>query len=561
MATSKRTKTSNKPSLKSQGARYSTTNRKGETSYFKSSSDAEKGTAASISKVNAQGNAIPLEAMQRTDVPTVPDKPQVADVGVTTLLSDPANGLNVKDNQYVYDPKISEAENAVAQTNQQQGFNLQNVLSFIGKPQDQEPILAKLEKDAKIRQKEEAVNQYTSSLNNIVAKQQQDLLQLRGTGSQQGVTEAVYGGQQATINREAAIQALPVQAALSAAQGNLEMAQKQVDRLFAIKSADIDRQYKYRSDVGNAVLSFANESQNRVLTAKLADIKEKKDTAQANINYLRQLSAEARDNGNGAQLAQLANVDPSSATFEQDVARIAQGIVKPKAPAASPWELKEVNGKSAWVNKDTQEVKPIGSNPLGAKSELAVVDENINRLNSLLSNTAGIKGSSGNYQPDLIGNFFTGSLNGVTPEDGLIANLVKYTPVIGNLVGANVATNKKNDFLTGVSYIVNNQTFDKLTQLKEGGATFGALSDSERVAIGRAASDLAASVKTDESGNVIGFRGSEKQLTQNLIKVMEGFKAQRDQINIENGVPEQDIQEGYSYWSTLPNYSVNSYSR
>jgi len=59
---------------------------------------------------------------------------------------------------------------------------------------------------------------------------------------------------------------------------------------------------------------------------------------------------------------------------------------------------------------------------------------------------------------------------------------------------------RRNDFLTGVGYIINNQTFDKLKDLKSGGATFGALSDSERVAIGRAASDLSASVTVDQSG-------------------------------------------------------------
>jgi hypothetical protein len=364
MATSK---TKTKSSTTPKKVNYTFDSKKESASQYNARIAQERGDSAkelsSMQKATTKAYkdaAIPMEALQKTDVPTIPEKPQVTDPGTTNLFADMGMadmGYSVKDNQYVYDPKKSESENAVAETNQQQGFNMQSVLNFIGKPQDQEPILAKLEKDAKIRQKEQEVQNYTSQLNQITAQSQAQQLALEGQG--RGQTESFVGGEQARINREAAIAALPVQAQLSAAQGNLEMAQKQVDRLFAIKSADIDRQYKYRSDVGNAVLQFANESQNRILTAKLADIKEKKDTAQANINYLRQLSAEARDNGNGAQLAQLANIDPASATFEQDVARIAQGIKK-LVSADSGWSLQTVNGESAWVNKNTREIQPIG---------------------------------------------------------------------------------------------------------------------------------------------------------------------------------------------------------
>lgn len=325
--------TSTSAKLKASGAKYSTTNSSGKQSFYSSSNEGSKAIGTSS---RSSSSVIPMDAMQKTDVPNIPPKPQVNDVGTTPLSIDPAlsqMGYSVQDNQYVYDPKKTEGENAVAQASNQNMSTLQSVLSFIGKPEDKSQEFARLEKKAGISDLQRQVGDYTSSLNNIVAKQQQDLLQLRGTGSEQGVTEAVYGGQQATINREAAIRALPVQAALSAAQGNLEMAQQRVNQLFSIKSADMDAQYKYKQDVGNAVLQIANEEQKNILNLKLSEIKDKNDLAKDNLNYLRDLTNTAIQNGRTGAIAQIAAIDPKSPTFNQDVARIAGGLSKPTGGA------------------------------------------------------------------------------------------------------------------------------------------------------------------------------------------------------------------------------------
>jgi hypothetical protein len=417
-------------------------------------------------------------------------------------------------------------------------------------------------KDVTNAQKE--VNNYTSQLNQITASSQAQQLALEGQG--RGQTESFVGGEQARINREAAIAALPVQAQLAAAQGNLDFAQKQLNTVFTLRQQDAQNKFKFETDRLNTIVSFLDKAETRQYNERMKTADREYQKTQDNINYLRQLSAQARENGNTSVIGQLGALDPASATFEQDVARISQGIRKPVTRSFGETKNFGTADKPDWRERNLttgawEPVQGVGStgNKNNVNSQLSAVDENINRMKSLLSNTAGIKGSSGNYQPDFFGNAFTGSFNGVTPEDGLITNLFKYTPIIGNVISANVATNKKNDFLTGVSYVVNNQTFDKLKELKQGGATFGALSDSERVAIGRAASDLASSVITDQSGNVTGFRGSERNLVSNLTKVLEGYKAARDQINIENGLEVDDIQSGYSYWSSLPSYSVTNY--
>ena len=82
----------------------------------------------------------------------------------------------------------------------------------------------------------------TAELNAIVAKQNQDLLQLRQTGSQEGVTEAVYGGQQNAINYNAAIRALPLQASIASLQGDLALAQDYLTELKTQKTEQIKKQ-------------------------------------------------------------------------------------------------------------------------------------------------------------------------------------------------------------------------------------------------------------------------------------------------------------------------------
>lgn len=347
--------TSTSAKLKASGAKYSTTNSSGKQSFYSSSNEGSKAIGTSS---RSSSSVIPMDAMQNTPVANIPPKPQVNDVGTTPLSIDPAlsqMGYTVQDNQYVYDPKKTEGENAVAQASNQNMSTLQSVLSFIGKPEDKSQEFARLEKKAGISDLQRQVGDYTSSLNNIVAKQQQDLLQLRGTGSEQGVTEAVYGGQQATINREAAIRALPVQAALSAAQGNLEMAQQRVNQLFSIKSADMDAQYKYKQDVGNAVLQIANEEQKNILNLKLSEIKDKNDLAKDNLNYLRDLTNTAIQNGRTGAIAQIAAIDPKSPTFNQDVARIAGSVVKPVSPGDGAPKVVSINGVDSIWNPSTQQ--------------------------------------------------------------------------------------------------------------------------------------------------------------------------------------------------------------
>jgi hypothetical protein len=243
-------------------------------------------------------------------------------------LADPSKGLTFQNNQFVYDPNKSEAENAVAESNATTGSQLSQLLAYLKPEEGQfERAYSDMRAQSGVDQYQRDVNTYSSQLNAIQANAEAESLGLEGQG--RGVTESIIGGQQAQIRREAAIQALPVQAQLAAAQGNLQMAQQNLDTLFAIKSKDIETERNYRSTVVNSLMSWATTSQQNLLNAKLGDIQARSAEATANLGYIRDLQSQALEYGQPGLITQLANLDPKSKTFNQDVARIQSRLSKP----------------------------------------------------------------------------------------------------------------------------------------------------------------------------------------------------------------------------------------
>ena len=114
-----------------------------------------------------------------------------------------------------------------------------------------------------VDQAQQAVNTYTGQLNTITANSQ--AAQLAVTGQGRGIPETILGGQQAEIAKEAAINALPIQALLATAQGNLQMAQSNLDTLFSIKSKDAENTYSFNTSMINAVYDFADKQQQNLL--------------------------------------------------------------------------------------------------------------------------------------------------------------------------------------------------------------------------------------------------------------------------------------------------------
>lgn len=148
------------------------------------------------------------------------------------------------------------------------------------------------------------------------------------------------------------------------------------------------------------------------------------------------------------------------------------------------------------------------------------VMQDIERVNSMLSNEAGLGASAGALRSGFFESF------------GRFGGPARIPETI----------NQKNNFLAEAGYIINNLTFEKLQDLKAGGATFGALSDSELRAIGSASNELAGMAIEDEQGNLQGFRGSEQKVKDNLLRIQENYARALDKANVD-ALDDDEFQE------------------
>ena len=258
-------------SLKSNNAGYSTTNRKGVTTYYKSSKDAGGysdvgGTRSSQSKGSpmfSKDNA----GKVITSASIAPASPVVIPTLTATKVGDyTANNAGLVGGEFGVTQQGNNLTVAPETTTQPAATDkwASYINSFNKSQQDsrdlmsEQPSMAdvqrKLEKETGIKRIRQDVNNYTGQLNTITANRDANILKLEGQG--RGITDVIIGGQQAAVNKEAAIQALPVQAQLAAAQGNLELAQDHINTWGTILMTDATNKYNQKKELINNLRDF-----------------------------------------------------------------------------------------------------------------------------------------------------------------------------------------------------------------------------------------------------------------------------------------------------------------
>lgn len=251
----------------------------------------------------------------------LPDAPKMSDTGSSALLNLAGLATASAANAGAEQPKAGTDEFA--------DTNFREYLKTLSAPPSNADIYAKAEKESGIKEKQAAVSQYSSQLNAITTKAQTDKLGLVGQG--RGVTEAIIGGQQAQIDREAAIRALPVAAQLQAAQGDLEMAKSSLETLYSIRSEDARNRYTHQNKIIEAVYDYADKKQQRALDAKKTADDRGFQISMNTLNYAQSLSLKAIDNGQPSLAARISSLDPLSPTYAAQVAEAAKGLtIAPK---------------------------------------------------------------------------------------------------------------------------------------------------------------------------------------------------------------------------------------
>lgn len=136
-------------------------------------------------------------------------------------------------------------------------------------------------------------------------------------------------------------------------------------------------------------------------------------------------------------------------------------------------------------------------------------------ITEILNNPRGIKASTGISQNVLTESILTG---------GVLA------PVAYVQIG-----NQKMNVMGALSSLTNTATFQEMRRLKDAGVTFGALTEGERIAIGKAADDLFSAVKVQEDGTVTGINVSEARFRTLLNNYQEQAKRYQSQLDIISG--------------------------
>lgn len=306
-----------------------------------------------LSKLSAQGSVNPDSVQAGSsslNTPSssfnVPSIPSTTIVNNATLKN--ATDITLPTLKKTDVPTIAPIDQQLTDAKKQSETDFQTYLDSFTAPPSSADSYKKAQNQTGILQKQAAVNDLTGKLNGIVAQGEANKLSLVGQG--RGIPEAIIGGQQAQIGRETAIAALPVQAQLSAAQGDLQSAEQNLNTLFKIYSDDAQNKYDYKKSVNEAVYNFASTRDK----ANIDELQKKQDKelsrTQSNIDAVNDMSLEILKNGN--KLPDFSKVDFSSPNAVANAIKIAGSSL-----ATSSNELTTINGRSALVNKKTGYVK------------------------------------------------------------------------------------------------------------------------------------------------------------------------------------------------------------
>ena len=489
-------------------------------------------------------NVVTPEKLTTVGTPVIPPKPQVSDMGNVTGANNALfTGLEDYGKTYNASTGLFEAvptDEAGFQNNLEQHLN--NLIGLNDSKQTNESIQRGLDKEYGIKQKEQAVSNYTGQLNSIVANRDAQVISLEGTG--RGQTTGFIGGEQGRINREAAISALPVQAQLSAAQGDLQMAQAHVDKLFQIRSQDAQMEFQFKSKIADSLFAYANESQQRAINTKKEADARAYDEKKTNLAYANDWAKTAIEYGQSGLAGRIMGLDQNSPTFSTELAKLQGQVRKPVVDTSGDnvqFISATANQPAGYFNKSTGLFTPLdGTNGQGnqdiAKAQSV---QTVNQIDSVLNNKA-ISSAVGT--------------SGLSRSTGGVGNTILQGLSLFGLPAAisgvkNKLSGQQQDFVGGVKQITGQLTVDKLVQAKSNGATFGALSDGERELLAGSASKIGTWEIKDKNGNVVGYNASESSVKKEL-DTIKNF-AKLDALN--KGVQPEEInvvvQPDGTYWT------------
>ena len=426
---------------------------------------------------------------------------------------------------------------------------LDRLTAALGDQRGQESFALQAEQEFDVFQREAELNDINQRLlqeRRSLQKQVDRIRENEEGGLESGMRNAIAEAERESLSKQADLSIIQL-----SAQGRFDSAKAMADRKAQVLFE------KQQNDINNLKFVYSenkdlfSKSEDRAFNVMLSDrqnkLNQEKD-AEARLSNIK-LQSMRFATLNGAPTSVLQGIQ--EADTPEEVIRVGgrygAGKLTPVGEKKRSTQIIDIDGRKALVDTQSGDIirtfgAEEGPSVIKFEQESQEIQDDIFRVDELLSNTRGLKSATGALQSPLIGGFFGGGLT-TGANDGIFDKALRFTPGIGNINNAIQTKNDTQDFLSGVSFMVNSATFDELMNLKAGGATFGALTEGERIAIGRAANNLSAAVEVDGSGNVTGIRASEEKATQWLNDLRLGFEEKQDLLNSQHGLNSQELAE------------------
>ena len=229
-----------------------------------------------------------------------------------------------------------------------------------------------------LMQTQAQTNQDTGLLNTIQANASAAKLTLVGQGT--GVPNAIIGGQQAEIDREAAIQSLPVAAKIAIDQGNQTLAQQNLTYMTSVVQEQVDNTYAYQTAQYDAISSFVSTAEANTLDALKTQTANAVADQKAAIAQADQWAQLAATNGQSTlasnlmkQEAAIGALNTASPTYTTDlqninntIATLSSGLVSLSAAA----ERASIAASYASTAHDNAETAALGSSAIPTPADI-----------------------------------------------------------------------------------------------------------------------------------------------------------------------------------------------
>lgn len=441
-----------------------------------------------------------------------------------------------------------------------------------GRSQDTAGRFAELQQEGGVPELQQRIagsNERVAQLRGELAKIRP---QIEGEAGQTRVgAEARLGPIERNLTAEIASEAL-VQSALV---GNLNAVQSNIDKILQLEFQDEQAQLQdmqmgiqlVQSEIATLEPKLQEEANQRLAQFQFA-MNERANALQAEQQNKAQVLntlATAAQNGAPQQVLDAIRV---SGTGEQAIAIAGQWMGDPLDRQLKQAQLSKLTAPSTGFDVseraklielardgDQASIDALGYDPNeirggveGAQQyeiQSADIQMGVDAATALLNNERGIKSATGAVQSPIVGGFFAGG-----KSDGSAASLISRIPIVGNVQGSIQTKNDYLDFVANASFLVNDTTFQEIRDLKAQGVTFGNMTEGERKAAGRAANQLNAAVRIDDSGQVIGFNGSEDVIRGYIRDIKRAYEGRQQYLDIKYSTNRSEQQEAQAVWNS-----------